>query len=269
MLIVADTHVHLYPGYDLNRAFNAAFSNLSRLLKRNRKLFGNREEPVAFVICLTERFDCHFFQSLRAEGTLDPEGDWSISRTQGESSLVLKNKQGAELYLVAGRQIISAERIEILCLTLDLNIPDGKPAQEIIDIILLAGGVPVINWAPGKWFFKRGKIVSELLSQNPPNKLLLCDTTLRPTVWGIPKIMASAMERGFNVIAGSDPLPRAREERLIGTYGMIAQAELNADTPARSLRSILLNPANSFLLVGERGSLVRVFWRIARHMLKL
>ena len=112
MNIIADTHIHFYPCYDLKRALMVLRSNLADL--------GPDCTHLAF---LAERYDCHYFQEIR-----DKKQEISSSSVQindlGEA-LLLQEEGYNDLFLFAGRQVITRERLEVLALTMNTEIPDG------------------------------------------------------------------------------------------------------------------------------------------------
>jgi hypothetical protein len=251
--LVADGHVHLYPFYDLPRAAAALENNLRR--------HGASGIPAGF---LAERHDCRIFEDLR-QGRLRLGG--REVRPAGEECLAVLGEEGPRLLLFAGRQIVTAERLEVLALTVDLRIPDGSPAAEVIGRVQAAGGVPVLAWAPGKWFFKRGEVVAGLLGRFPAGRLLLGDTTLRPTLWAEPRLMRHARRRGFGVLAGSDPLPFPGEERMLGRYATVLEGDLDLARPLEGVRKILGAAGGIGPGVGTRGGIgetLRRLWGNAR-----
>ena len=127
-------------------------------------------------------------------------------------------------------------------------------------------GVPALNWAPGKWFASRGQVVRSVLQEFGQEKLLISDTTMRPTVWPTPKIMASAMKRGFKIIAGSDPLPFAGEEKYLASYASMMSGDLNADRPADAIRKLLLDRSTPVFRCGKRSGLFTFMKRQVRIM---
>lgn len=260
MLIVADTHVHLYPTYDLARAFDAAFENLGRLVSEVCP-GGQGSEAVVKVVCLTERRDCHLFRDLNTGAiTLNPR--FSLHH-HGDEVIMVSRDGGEELLLlVAGRQIVTRERLEVLALTTDAEIPDGLPIDEVIERIRAVGGIPVLTWAAGKWLFGRGRIVRRVLKSVAKGGLLVGDSSLRPAGWREPSLMRFARKRGMRVVAGTDPLPMVGEEVVIGTYGVAGESDFNWRDPIGSVRSMLLS-SPSMRTVGGRGDLKTVWRRLA------
>lgn len=255
--LVADTHVHIYPCYPIAEALSRGLDNL-------RRLAGTSE--AACALFLTERFDCRVYRDLSA-GRLGVQG-WDVSQPLDADVIRLVRKSdGGKLLLFAGRQIITSERIEVLALTRDLSVPDGVSAAETIEAVSAGGAIPVLPWSPGKWFFGRGRLIAGIIGSASPAGLLVGDSSLRPIGWPHPRLMTRARARGIGIVAGSDPLPFAGEERLIGTYGTSFECETDNARPADSARKALLAPGANSISVGERTrpvTLARRLWLNAR-----
>lgn len=241
MLLTADGHVHLYPCYDAKTALDSLRRNLARTA-------GTAAVQLAF---LAERSDCHFFRELAGRGPAMLRAPVQVDKL--DNALLLREEGYPDLYIFAGRQVISAERVELLALTTDAAIPDGRPAVEAVGLIQRTGGLPIVSWAPGKWFFSRGRVVARLLERFQPGTLLVGDTSLRPVGWPTPLLMRRALTRGFGLVAGSDPLPFAGEERILGTYGMQMKAAFDREDPVGSMRAVLARPGFMPALTGGRG----------------
>ncbi len=255
--ILFDAHVHLYPKFDSTEVFTHALRNFYALS-------GGTAGPP--LLLLAERSDCRFFEDLDADQL--PSG-YSLDRLAEEPAVRIISPANETLLLIAGRQIVSRESLEVCALACTLNLPDRQyAAAEIVDRVHQAGGVPALNWAPGKWLFSRGKVVVALLQRFQPNALLIGDTTMRPTLWSTPRLMQSAHQSGFHILAGSDPLPFSGEEKQIGRYACRMQAAWQSDRPVASLRAALLNPASLIERVGRRSSSYEFIgrqWRIMRE----
>jgi len=254
MSIVADGHVHLYPCYRMETALASLAANLDRL---------GRGKGQAKVGLLAERSDCHVFRGLY-DGSLRVPG-WEVSPLTdagGESVVAVSGRD--RLHLFPGRQVATAERLEVLALMTDTGMPDGEPAGRVIEAAHSAGGLPALNWAPGKWLFGRAAIVGDLFGRIPPARLLVCDTSLRPKGWTEPRAMREAARHGFTVLAGSDPLPFSGQEQLPGTYGFVCDAPFDETAPAASLRSALTGNPRGFQRIGHRRGPLKTFLDIMR-----
>lgn len=251
MPLIFDAHVHLYPCYNLAKAMASLFDNLS-----------NTVPDAQMAALLAERHDCHFFNDLKRDPETLLGPGFKVRRTPDENALVVSRRDGAEAYLFAGRQIVTAERIEILALISDRQVVDGQPATTATVEILNAGGIPVVSWAPGKWLFKRKQVVQELIKRFNPGEIVMGDSTLRPPVWPEPTLMKSAGRRGFATVAGSDPLPFPGEEVRLGTYATLAEGAIEQDNPVRSMQAILKAPGTRIRRVGRRSGTLETFKRL-------
>jgi hypothetical protein len=203
-----DAHAHVYPFYDVPHLLLAALDHMPRSAPTDLR-----------VLCLAERADCSFFQALAQDEIRLPADRWRIVAWDPAGGVKIRHlPDHRDLWILAGRQIVAAERIEVCSLFSDDPIADGLPAREIIRTILASGGVPALDWAPGKWLFRRGHLVRALAAEYSLAQLLLIDTSLRPIGWPAPRLYAVARKQGRAVLAGSDPLPFAGEEIHAGSY---------------------------------------------------
>jgi hypothetical protein len=264
MLLLADTHVHLYDGYSLDDAFSSAFTNLGRLEAASGR---TPLEPATLVLFLAERHDCQAFRRIRERAAGSTPSRHTVEDAPEENALVVRNDAGGALYLVAGRQIVTRERLEVLALTAEPGVPNGGDILDTIDRVRVGGGVPVLAWAPGKWHGSRGRVVQSVLDAVPPGHLLVGDTSMRPRGWPTPRLMREAKERGFAIVAGTDPLPFEGQEAVIGRYGIVADAEIDPRAPVSGLRGLLAAGSGRLSLAGRRDSLASVATRLLRHRL--
>ena len=249
MQIVADTHVHLYPAlYDSGRQLAAALANLCAAA------------PSAGVriLCLTERAGQRVFADWRA-GAQSPDG-WTCAPCDDPDALPLSSKTG-ELCLIAGRQIVSAERIELLALGRALIIPDGLPLRDTIDRVRGGDAIAALPWGFGKWWGRRGTFVQNCIDSETPESLVFADTCLRPAGFPTPALLRTARLRGFSILYGTDPLPRPGEELITGRWATRWEADWDPSHPAAAWRRIIRErvPAES---AGRRCSMGEALKRL-------
>ncbi|MFZ5517847.1 MAG: hypothetical protein ACOY90_14480 [Candidatus Zhuqueibacterota bacterium] len=245
-----DGHVHLYPIYDLTRAIENGHENLMKNCN------GKAGEKVVPVWQLTERSDCAMFDEIsKSPAVFKKDGYEFIPHEDGLTILVRKNSE-PYLYIFAGRQLVASEGLEILSLVSRLNIPDReKSIREIKQAIEDSGGIPTLNWAPGKWFFKRGQVIASLIYEYSADDAFIGETTLRHTLWPEPKLIKRAKQKGYSVIAGSDPLPFSGEEETVGTFGFKIKGDFDSARPARSFTKMMKANRNSVELIGRRNNI--------------
>ena len=251
MTFVADAHVHVYAVHDPGALFRHAAHNLGRLATAA----GGDATRAVF---LTERGDCRAFAEL-SSGRMRPAG-CHVNSTRDALALHLDCAEGA-LYLIAGRQMATRERLEVLALGLAEPLPDGLSLAEAVAAVQEAGALAVIPWSPGKWLFERGRALARLVDSADPERLLLADSSLRPRGTPEPGLFARARAHGMRVIAGTDPLPLPGEERLVGSYAVVCHGDFDAEQPASSARRLLCDAP---VRAGRRRSLPSVLQRLVR-----
>jgi hypothetical protein len=235
-----DGHIHIYPDYDWALALRNLFFNL-----------GPDGIRLGF---LTESTTCRFYRDVVRNPSAFRHDDLAVRPGPETNALTVTAGQTVLGVLIAGRQIVTAERLEVLCIGTDASIPDGQSTAHTLETVREQGGLPVLSWAPGKWFSQRGQLVEHLIATRPAGEFLLGDTALRPTCWPLPRLMTLARHRGIKVIGGSDPLPLRREEGMLGTYGMSAMTAFDPLAPADSVRRMLSYSNTIFTPIGRRSS---------------
>lgn len=255
MMIIADTHVHFYPHYQPGV--------IHRIAARMDKMADGAGHMN--ILCLAERRDCQWLKDLK-EGRLDLPAGCSVKNLPTDSAaVVLTAVAGCNISVIAGKQIVTAERLEILALACDADVRHGVSARDTIEEILTLGGVPVLAWAPGKWMFHRGDVVADLIKTAAPGRLLICDPAIRPSWCPEPALMRLARSRGLTVIHGSDPLPLHGEEELIGTWCSMFDGDFDLSRPAWSMRRFLLSGGHPIHPAGRRCSPLKSLSRLINH----
>lgn len=243
MRIAVDTHVHLYPDQAADRLLQHAFAQLKQ------------RAPTAEMqaLCLTERAGHTAFADL-ARGTRAVDG-WTFHTTPEPAALNARSVDGGSLLLLAGRQIITAERLEVLALGTDERWPDGQPVRDVLAQVRAARALPVLPWGLGKWLGSRGTLIQHLIANATPADFALADTYLLPVLTRRPPPLRRAEKIGFRILAGTDPLGRAGEEAIAGRYGVLVEGPWDDQAPASSLLQLLRDPAVPLQTIGRRGSL--------------
>jgi hypothetical protein len=255
MTILVDTHVHFYPGYDLKTFLDSAFANLVRARPANQ---------VAQALCLTERHDCHFFRELHRGAVALPTG-YRLERLSADHhALRIVRAADEEIYLFAGRQFVTKERLEVLALLSDLELADGLPIRDVLLRVEEGGGIAVLPWSPGKWLGGRGRIVATIVDSARGGSLLMGDTSLRPAIYPMPQLFRRAEQHGLRTICGSDPLPFEGEEARAGSYLTRIESTFDRENPTLSLGRALRDTDIPLKSAGNRNSWTELFGRMAR-----
>lgn len=227
-----DGHVHIHSCFELGAFFDSAARNFAR---------GAEPTPPLGVLLLTETFGTDRFAELEAAADGARQiGGWRVAEGGEDGSLVLRRGHAPDLLILAGRQIVVRERLEVLALCTRTAFRDGAGLEETLDRVRAAQGVPVVPWGFGKWWFGRGGIVADLLRTSSPGEFLLGDNGVRPLGTPSPRHFRMARTKGIGVLAGSDPLPFPAQALRPGHYGTLIPGEnFDPARPVSSLRQIL------------------------------
>lgn len=244
---VVDGHVHFYDCHSLPAFLDAAVTNLGRLAGAA----GMRSVDVMPCLLMTESVRDHAFRRL-CDGSLALPGHWSLRSRPCSASLRLAREDGAGLYIVAGRQVATAERLEVLAIGCDATVPDGRPIRETIASVREAGAYPVIPWGFGKWWGARGRIVRAVLEAESPARLALGDNGGRLALGPDPELFTVGRRQGFHVFPGTDPLPFAGQECRVGSYGFVLEVEAGTPANAAGIQAALARVASSPERIGRR-----------------
>lgn len=236
--VLADTHVHIYSCFDIERAMDCAIYNLSCIYKQLEQSL--QCSDIKSTLFLTERNDCHFFADIATTKLPFTNKGWKITLLEHGKALSL-TKDHTVLYIFPGCQIVTQERLEVLALGTAAKFNDGLTLFDTIHAVIDDGSIPVLPWSPGKWTFSRAKKIYEAITTFSPDKLMLADNALRPYGWKEPSLIFKGKKHGFKVLAGSDPLPFAGEEQRIGSYCALFLniSEWNNTEPLASIYQIL------------------------------
>lgn len=252
--LIIDAHIHIYPDVDLGLAVACSLANMDE---------AKPETETAKIWLLTERSDCAAFSMLQSSVRI---GMYHILPTQEPAALRVQLGERIVLYILAGRQIVTAEGHEFGLLANSLNLPDrALDTPSCIAAAREAGALLSINWAPGKWSGRRKRALMPLFAAPPEPHLFIGDSAMRPLFWPEPALMRSARQQGWRILAGSDPLPFTGEENSFGRYGTMITGDLDPDWPIASLKRLLLSPEAILQTWGHR----RGTWEFTRRQVAL
>lgn len=239
-LVLVDAHVHIHDCFALPRFLNSAYANFRDVAAREKTYNG-----FTGVLLLTETARANWFERLTilADNGSASEtallGAWHLRHTAESCSLLAERGQNEHLFVIAGRQIVTAEKLEVLALGTDAHFPDGAPITAVIEAVQASGALVAIPWGFGKWWGRRGSILKELLDKQEDSDLFLGDNSGRPGFLQNPRHFKQAMEKGIQILPGSDPLPFPSEYWRPGSFGLMVRAAISEQTPASDLKRIL------------------------------
>ncbi|MDP3694940.1 MAG: hypothetical protein Q8R42_02365 [Desulfocapsaceae bacterium] len=262
-MIFVDAHVHIYDCFDLDVLFDSAVANFQTAAKH----CGITNKPFSSMLLLTERASDNWFQHVfmkikPGKDVNNPDKRWVITHTGDELSLRACHNDcpEEEIYLIAGRQIVTAEKIEVLALFCNTGINDGLSLNETVSAIRQCNGIAVIPWGVGKWIGKRGKILQDFLPGYGGKEIFLGDNGGRPWCWPTPTLFHLARKKGISVLPGTDPLPLPHEAMRVGSFGFFLDHHpLNINSPATSVRDLLISNKETLYPFGRLQNIKSFF----------
>jgi hypothetical protein len=253
-MVLVDGHVHVYDCFSVPAVFDAAAANFAAAAHA----LGSSDRYDA-VLCLVEGERERFMADVRSgkQGRVwrGTHGYWEAEPGKEPEILVVR-RGGTRLVLLAGRQLVTRERLEVLALGTTAPLRDGGSLEETLEAVRAAGALPVLPWGVGKWVGARGKIVARTLENPEWRQVLVGDNGNRLSLGPEPAQLALARREGRRVLPGSDPLPLAGQESRVGSYGFAVEGELDPARPAAALRALLTSRI-PFLPFGRRARLGR------------
>lgn len=260
-MVLLDCHVHFYPCFDFGRLLDHAWANFS--------LAAANLQTAQFqaVMCMVETSNCHYFAEFSQQRA--KIGAWSLHRLADPEAIELRHPQGRRMILLAGSQIATEEKLELLVLGQKQKFPDHEPLTRSLEQVFASGGLAVVPWAVGKWLGQRGKIVETILTQSP---CIAADNGGRPWCWPEPKIFKNVRQLRRKILRGTDPLPLRGEERVVGGFGNYFQGELDERCITRSLLDVLRDPKAIIYSYGKLHSVsgfIRNQWRLRQQKVKV
>ena len=233
-----DGHVHYYPTFNRQRFFDSALANF----RSAAHALGTNAGHAGWLL-FAESAGMNHFRIFRDAAGQTPGGRWTLHETDEAGSLVARRDDGAGLLLVAGRQIITAEGLEVLALCCDTQVDDGQPLSTVVCAANRLDSIVVLPWAFGKWRFRRGALVDKFIASVRPTDVFLGDNGGRPRFGPRPRPFRVAESRGIRILPGSDPFPLASDVKRVGSYGFSINGTIEGSRPAAGLKHLLRNGA--------------------------
>lgn len=251
--ILVDGHVHFQRGFNLKTFLEAAARGFAAA-RRERDL----PESTPGCLFLTETAEEAAFARLADGVAASPAIGWR-SEPSGEAiSFWLESEAiPAPILVVAGRQVATAEGLEVLAVGYRGSLEDGLPAAKAIGKAADAGALPILPWGFGKWTGKRRRIVSRLIQESSLPSFFLGDNGGRPRGLPRPMLFRLGEKRGRFVLPGSDPLLLSSHERRPGSFGFVFPGSMPQDRPFESVQTHLRSLKKSPQPFGAPNSLAR------------
>lgn len=251
---LVDSHCHLHSIGDLGTVLQHASASFKKAAEKNNIAPGWYGVLVFTDTAKSTSFShIRFMTSSGEENTLTID-DWSIELTGEDCSIRAVNSEGITIFICAGQQIVTAERLELLSLFKATRIADAYPIKDCINQVVEQGGLAVLPWGAGKWIGKRGVIASQIIKTCKPGTLFLGDNSTRPRSWARVSQFVQAEKQGIPILRGTDPLNIKKRTKWGGEFGFIVEGTLLDNRPAESLRLLLKDSSTVIRNYGELSS---------------
>jgi hypothetical protein len=247
-MVFVDAHVHIHDCFKLEEFLYSAARNFANA----KKQIGADSNPES-VLMLTETAAADYFtRLLRLAGqATGQQRAVTFHKTKEPCSLHAELGSGQRLTLVAGRQIVTAEKLEVLALGTEQQFRDGEPILEVIDKVRAVNALAVVPWGFGKWLGRRGRVMDKLLENCSHTQFYLGDNSGRMKFMFEPRHFARARDKNIAILPGSDPLPFGTEYWRPGSFGFAVKGVLSKETPTADLKQLLSDQANSIIPFGN------------------
>jgi hypothetical protein len=250
--ILVDAHVHFYGCYEEKAFFAGAERNFQRAAEA-------LDSAGAYQGCLllSETSRDHYFDAWWRAADREHDGDWQFRKTAEDCSLYVAHAGAPPLAIIAGRQIVTSEGLEVLALGCRAEFDDGQDLGATLEAVARRAAIAVLPWAFGKWWFRRGQLISAAIEARDPSCVSLGDNGGRPRASPMPRQFAAAQARGYAILPGTDPLPLPAETARAGGYGFALDAAWDEQRPFASVRDALRGRQSKLKSFGKRVDLTR------------
>ncbi len=252
-MVLVDAHVHMYDCFSVAGVFDAAaanFASAARSFQRGGGFTG--------VLCLVEGSTERFLDGVRTQrlGRVwrGQHGYWELDHNGCEPETLVVRRGHVQLAVIAGRQLVTREKLEVLAIGTTAPLKDGDPIEATLKAVHAVGAAAVLPWGVGKWLGGRGAMIDAILADPQWSHVLLGDNGNRLRYGPEPERFAAARRAGRAVLPGSDPLPLPGEERRVGGYGFAIDVDFDPLRPTAALLALLRSGA-SYKAFGEREGL--------------
>lgn len=249
--MLVDSHVHIHQCYDIDVLLDAALKNFSR----QATVDGMRKDIPAGCLALTETASDRMFAAMVHREPRWRPRRWTVEATGEECSLRCSSPDGRKIIVVAGSQIVTSERLEVLALATEKRYADGKSLRDTLATLARDEVPAVVPWGFGKWWMKRGRLLVDVLNASDPGNFFLGDNGGRPQLSVESSLLRNARRRGFRVLPGTDPFPFKSQQTKVGSYGFVLNEWQADDRPGAQLRQQLARLQGSPPAYGSRAGL--------------
>lgn len=226
--IKLDSHIHFYDCWEIS--LDQLLTTTHKNLSRHTKSSASPDFLPALCLLDTEKDVEPIWQKLQKRTS----SEWTKVDIDFEPHSFWFKNRGKTMLVITGRQINTAEGLEVLVIGNTDNITHDMPIKTILRQ-QSDNRLNIIPWAAGKWLSKRGRLLNQLLETMTPQQFVLGDNAGRPWLWKQIQQLEYARTHNIPVLCGSDPLPLQQHYLKSGTYGNLIITNLDLEKPWKSI----------------------------------
>jgi hypothetical protein len=257
--ILVDGHVHFHRCFHEPAFFDRAWLNFQA-----GAAAAGISNVAAGCLLLTERARESYFERLRRHDRIKCSA-WALRPTAEAISLLACRPGGERMLVIAGRQVVTREGLEVLALGTSASFRDGLDLASTVAAVRAADALLVLPWGFGKWSGRRGQLLERFLQADQARPIFLGDNGGRSAALGTPPQLKWAAEHGLIVLPGSDPLPLRGEVNRVGGHGFVLEGEIASERPAAGLKQQISSLERQPPTFGD----LKPFWRFCAHQLAM
>ncbi len=92
-----------------------------------------------------------------------------IKESDEKCSLVFETAGSNFIIIIAGQQIITDEKLEVLSLGTQQKIEYSLSLEETVKRINNIGAIPILPWGVGKWLGRRNEVLNAFIKKDNDN----------------------------------------------------------------------------------------------------
>jgi hypothetical protein len=241
--LLVDSHVHFHPCFSCSAFLDSAARNF----RRARTALGLRTNSLGCLVFVESANADDFLRCRNGLAGRDAPG-WRTASTGEDGSFVV-SRGDETILIVRARQIVTAERLEVLAVGCSQKSADGEPVHQLLRGIAESRGIAILPWGFGKWWGSRGRIVQNLIKQSTKDHFFIGDNGGRLRLTPRPPLFRRAEQMGLIVLPGSDPLAIPNHVHRAGSYGFLLSCEAGITAPGtgalvESIRRLRKSPVS-------------------------
>ena len=144
-----------------------------------------------------------------------------MDESSDASLRITRSSDGRRITAIRGRQVRTAEDLEVLAVGSEQHINGNRPLTDTIEACMEQEALVMLPWGFGKWTGSRGRAIIAAFEHYSARGLRLADTGARTRFLPASPVLARSIAAGLPVFVGSDPFPFADQVSTIGRHGFV------------------------------------------------